>query len=115
MEEKKSMKSKLGDLVTNAKTKVADTGKAALKWVGEHPLEATTLAGVAASLGSKGFKAYKIHTEEKHRERTFYDPRKGRYSTARRNLRNYEIDEIETRYDDGESYHHILMDMGLLK
>ena len=62
--------------------------------------------------------AYKQHNqnrEDRIRERRFYDPRKGRYSEARRNLSKKELNQIERRYDSGESYRSILDDMGLLK
>lgn len=62
-----------------------------------------------------GYKQHKQNREDRIRERRFYDPRKGRYSEARRNLSKKELGEIERRYDNGESYRSILDDMGLLK
>lgn len=89
--------------------------KTTANWCVENPLLAATILGSAASLGNKTYKAMKLHDENVRRRRTFYDPRKGRYSETRRDLRAYELDEIDARYDAGESYSHILMDMGLLK
>ena len=62
-----------------------------------------------------GYKQHKQNREDRIRERRFDDPRKGRYSEARRNLSRKELGEIERRYDNGESYRSILDDMGLLK
>ena len=99
----------------DAKDQVVDGVKSAANWCVEHPLLAISIAGGLASCGDKTYKAVKIHNENVRRRRTFYDPRKGRYTEARRDLRAYELDEIDARYDSGESYTHILMDMGLLK
>ena len=97
------------------KDSAVNGAKATLNWCVENPLLAVTILGSAASLGNKTYKAMKLHDENIRRRRTFYDPRKGRYSEVRRDLRGYELDEIDARYDAGESYNHILMDMGLLK
>ena len=84
-------------------------------WCVEHPLALITVAGVAMSIGDKTYKMAKLRSEDVRRKRTFYDPRKGRYTQARRDLTAYELEELDARYDRGESYNHILLDMGLLK
>lgn len=58
---------------------------------------------------------YKKAAEQSCKERRFYDPRKGRYSTACRKLTKREEQLIEDRYNRGESYRAILDDLGLLK
>lgn len=95
--------------------KTANGFKAAGQWVSENPMTAMVIAGSIASASTKTYKTIKLHNEDVKRRRTFYDPRKGRYSEARRDLRPWELDEIDARYDHGESYNHILMDMNLLK
>lgn len=99
----------------DTKKKVTDTAKSAANWVAENPVTTAIIVGCVSSMASKGYRTYKIHDENVRRERSFYDNREGRYSRAKRNLKHYELDEIETRYHNGESYHHILMDMDLLK
>lgn len=98
-----------------AKDSVVDGVKAVGDWCAENPFLTMAIVGGLASFSSKTYKTVKLHNENVRRRRTFYDPRKGRYSEARRDLRGYELDEIDARYDAGESYNHILMDMGLLK
>ena len=57
----------------------------------------------------------KLHEDKVHRERDFYDPRVGKTTRASRKLKSYELNEIERRYNRGESYQSILFDMGLWK
>lgn len=98
--------------IKEAKDSVVDGVKAVGYWCAENPFLTMAIVGSLASFSSK---TMKLHNENVRRRRTFYDPRKGRYSEARRDLSAREIDELYARYDEGESYHHILYDMGLLK
>ena len=101
--------------LSNAKKKVMDAATKTVKWVKENPIAAATIAGAVASSASKGYRAYQIYEEKVARNRRFYDPRTGKYTTSRRNLRGWELDEIEERYNNGESYNSILRDLGLRK
>ena len=98
--------------IKEAKDSVVDGVKAVGDWCAENPFLTMAIVGSLASFSSK---TIKLHDEHVRRRRTFYDKRKGKYSEARRDLRADEIDELYARYDEGESYHHILRDMGLLK
>lgn len=106
-----SIKDKFLDL----KDKVEFKAREIACWVCDHPVLALAMIGAVGSVTDKSYRIYKNHREDVRRRRTFYDPRKGRYSESRRNLRPYELDEIDARYEAGESYNHILLDMGLLK
>lgn len=101
--------------LSNAKKKVVDAATKTVKWVKENPIAAATIAGAVASSASKGYRAYRLHEEKVARDRRFYDPRTGKYTTSRRNLKGWELDEIEERYNNGESYNSILRDLGLRK
>lgn len=92
-------------------TKVHNT----VEWAKEHPVEVASIIGASATVVSKGYKWSKLHEEKLHRERDFYDARVGKYTRANRKLKGWERDEIEMRYNAGESYNRILGDMGLRK
>ena len=82
-------------------------------WIVNHPYEAMALGGSIVAGATKGVRMAKHHEEKVHRERDFYDPRTGRYTRAKRKPKNYELDEIEFRYRNGESYNEILREMNL--
>ena len=89
--------------------------KATIKWASENPTLALACLGALTATGNKAYRAARDHHDEVIHERRYYDPRRGKYSTARRNLRNWEKEEIDKRYSNGESYQQILMSMDLLK
>ena len=99
----------------NTWNKVKDKAARAGNWILEHPIEAATLGGVAASIVSKGTKAYCTHAETVRRNRDFYDPRTGRHVYAKRNLKGWEEELIDERYNNGESYVSIFRDLNLMK
>lgn len=94
---------------------IKKAGGEVITWVKDHPIESATIATATCGTVSKGYKLYKAYDENKRRKRMFYDPRTHRWSEARRDLKWYENNAIDDRYASGESYHHILGDMGLLK
>ena len=94
---------------------VRRTVNAAVEWFSENKEFALVTLPILAGLATKGYKLAMVHREDVIRTRRFYDPRKGRYSTARRNLTSAELREIDERYAAGESYRAILDDMGVLK
>ena len=101
--------------VEEAKRKAKETALKAAYWAADNK-EVVIGAGTLLLGGARlGYKQHKQNREDRIRERRFYDPRKGRYSEARRNLSKKELTQIERRYDNGESYRSILDDMGLLK
>lgn len=106
---------KVGNGIKETGKKIGDGLRATGQWIKDNPLTAMTIAGCAASASTKAYKSYRLHADEVKRRRTFYDPRRGRYSEAKRDLRPWELDEIDSRYSAGESYSHILMDMNLLR
>lgn len=82
-------------------------------WMINHPYEAAGL-GTTAVIGTREVvRAVRRHEDKVHRERDFYDPRCGRTTRAKRRPSTYELDEIEFRYRNGESYNEILREMNL--
>lgn len=116
-ENKKNVFEKVKECASNAVSSVKKTAKSATDWVSENPVTSVAIALTLKSSTSKLYRAYKSHQNEVHRNRIFYDPRRGRYVEARRDLRSWELDEIEARYarDKNESYYHILRDMDLIR
>lgn len=116
--ENKTMKEKgksIKNWCSETAEKVGTRARLIAEWIHDNPVAAVTIATAAASCANKGYKAYKLYDENKRRNRMFYDPRAHRWSEAKRNLRWYENDEVDARYNNGESYHKILGDMRLLK
>lgn len=99
----------------NFKNAVGTKVHNACNWVADHPVETSAILGVTATTVSKAYKFAKLHEEKTHRDLDFYDPRNGRYTRAKRKPKNWELDEIEYRYNRGESYNEILRDMNLRK
>lgn len=97
------------------KSKAIDKGRKTADWVISHPVESLALMGAVTSAVSKGYKCAKLYEDKVHRERDFYDPRCGKTTRAKRKLKPWEYDEVEFRYESGESYNSILRDMGLRK
>lgn len=101
--------------IEEAKRKAKETALKAAYWAADNK-ELVIGAGTLLLGGARlAYKQHAQNREDRIRERRFYDPRKGRYSEARRNLSKKELNQIEKRYDNGESYRSILDDMGLLK
>lgn len=84
-------------------------------WVTENWQYLAVIVPGIFGIGKKLLGDHKKTSEESLKERRFYDPRKGRYSTARRKLTKKEERLVEDRYNRGESYRAILDDLGLLK
>lgn len=83
-------------------------------WLSENKEWVIPLVTVAGGAAIKGTRAWNRHREDVIRNRRFYDPRRGRYTTARRNLTARELRIIDDRFERGESYRQILDDMGLI-
>ena len=92
-----------------------EKGRAIGRWCAEHPLEAITIVGSIAGVTKKASNAYCAHREDVRRRRDFWDPRTGRHSYVRRDLKAWEEEEVDERYNNGESYVKIFRDMNLLK
>ena len=90
------------------------TVNGAARWFMDNKEFALVVIPVAAGIVTKVYKLVMTRREDLIRARRFYDPRRGRYSTARRTLSSGELREIDSRYAAGESYRSILDDMGLL-
>ena len=115
MNENLSFKDRMKLKFENAKAWGAAKASNLKTWVINHPYEAMALSGSIVAGTTKVVKVAKHHEEKVHRERDFYDPRCGRTTRCKRRPSNYELDEIEFRYRNGESYNEILREMGLRK
>ena len=94
---------------------IKKTAKVVGRWISKNK-EYLVMAGpLVAATVAKLSRMYMTHREDVIRERRFYDPRFGRYSTACRRLRPRELRVVDERYAAGESYRSILDDLGLLK
>ena len=111
--EEKTISTKIKERFSEMKDKIIDNGKKIGNWVIENPIAAATIIGCASSCVSKGYKFARLHEDKVHRARDFYDPRTGKTTRSKRNPKGWELDEIEFRYNNGESYNHILADMNL--
>ena len=89
--------------------------KAVGNWVLEHPMEALAIAGSTGVTVRKVSNMYCAHREDVRRRRDFWDPRTGRHSNIKRDLKPWESEEVDERYQNGESYVKIFRDMKLLK
>lgn len=87
----------------------------AILWCKNHPVKAASIASSAAYVVGKFAKIYVTHAESVRRDRDFYDPRTGRHTKARRNVKPWESAEIDRRYNQGEPYSQILRDLGLAR
>lgn len=101
----------ISNKIEKAKDGLARLGR----WAMENPLDAITIGTVVGGGVWKGHRMMNDHKEEVKRQRSFYDRRRGYYVYAKRNLKPYERAQIDARYDNGESYNQILMDMNLIK
>ena len=101
--------------IQNTWNKIKLGAKSTWDWVLEHPMETIAIAGGVAGVTKKACGAYKTHAEDVRRRRDFYDPRTGRHSYVRRDLKGWEEELIDERYNNGESYVSILRDMNLMK
>ena len=116
---KKNVK-KVADGAVNATKKVVttvvDVADEAIKYYEQHK---TTFNKLGALLIGSGVYTKFILGNNRNtrddRDRRFWDARMGRYVYSRRVPTNYEMQEIEARYRNGESYREILMNMGLLE
>lgn len=121
---KNTMK-KLGVAAVDATKKVVtftiETAEKGIKYYEAHQSAINKIAGLLVGagiwrLGFGGRSSYDTrYMTRDERDRRFYDNRMGRYVYARRVPSNYEMQEIERRYRDGESYREILHSMGLLE
>lgn len=106
---------KIKKLIKKLVSWIKKTVKAVGRWISKNK-EYLVMAGpLVAATVAKLSRMYMTHREDVIRERRFYDPRFGRYSTARRRLRPRELRVVDERYAAGESYRSILDDLGLLK
>ena len=126
MEEKKTVsfedfkkdakKKELKDRLIQLKDKAIEQGERIVKGLIEHPERAIALMSAAGLLAGKVNKIHQTNAEDRRRKRDFYDPRTGRWCTARRDLTPKEEAEIERRYKlNKESYREILYSMHILK
>lgn len=104
---------KAKDKVKCGAKKVGDAAIGVVNWTKENPFAAAMLAAAGAKIISTGARSYSLHAEGLRRERDFYDPRTGRHTITKRNLRPWESEEVDFRYDNGESYVSIFRDMGI--
>lgn len=95
--------------------RIKDGAKRFGNWVIENPIAAMTLAGMTAGIVNKASRAYCTHAEDVRRRRDFYDTRTGRHAHIRRDLKAWEQEEVDERFQQGESYVKIFRDMNILK
>lgn len=112
---KLTLKERLHDLNTKAKQKAGDM----IIWCGEHKEAVATALPIIIGVTSS---VVKTITKKKSRDEIrelkdeyIYDRRAGHYIQVRRQPTNSEWIEIDRRYQAGENYSQILMDMRLLK
>ena len=84
-------------------------------WVENNQALAGLIVVGGGKLIHEAIKYHNSRQEKIHRDRDFYDPRRGTYTQTRRKVSNREALEIERRYQRGESYREILSDMGLVR
>ena len=84
-------------------------------WVIENPIAAVTILGTCATLVGKAGRIYTTHAEDVRRRRDFYDPRTGKHTNIKRDLKGWEAEEVDERYNNGESYVKIFRSMNLMK
>lgn len=106
---------KIKSVVETGKRKLKAGAKKAWEWTKNNKEYALAGGVVVLRMTRSVMKAYAAHKESERRDCSFYDPRKGRYTTTKRKPTSREAAEIERRYDAGESYAHILDDMRLAK
>ena len=75
----------------------------------------TVFVGCIAAIAKWGLKAYRTYKASEKLNRSFYDRRRGKWSTSKRNLTPYEKMKIDRMYKEGFSYDEILYSMGILK
>jgi hypothetical protein len=95
--------------------RVKESGKNLLHYCAEHPMVAIAITSAAATGIQKGTKLWIDHTETVRRDRSFWDPRVGKYTKIRRKLKPYEQVQAEARFKAGEGWSEIFADMDLLK
>ena len=107
------VESKLHEIWRKAKGKGAEM----LKWVGEHPMEASAIASGAAILGKfvKGIsRKIDLNKTQQLKDRYVYDRSLGIYLHTKRKLNNKDWVTINQRMKGGERLAEILVKMNLL-
>ena len=99
----------------DALNKAKDGCIQAANWVKDNPATVASIASGTAIVATKLTKHSQIRSEERRRERSFYDPRTGVYTYAKRDLSAREKKEIVNRHQRGEAYSDILYDMHLTR
>lgn len=95
--------------------KVKETAKKIFKWCNENREMAAAAAAIAVSIVKDASKAYVAHRDKIRRERTFWDPRTGKYCETSRTLTRRERVRAEERHNRGETYQMIFYDMNVLR
>lgn len=107
---------KVKDTASKVGQKVVEAGSKGVEYAIEHPgqtIAALSAFGVAAG---KVAKIQETRAEDRRRACDYYDPRTGKWSSAKKRPTPQQSAEIERRYRmNKESYREILYDMGLLK
>ena len=88
---------------------------AVVNFMKENPLVAVALIGLAKSLLTNSSRLISQYHDRERHDRGFFDRRKGKWSYAKKTPNRYQLEEIEWRYNNGESYRSILDDLGILK
>lgn len=108
-------KEQLNEKFKGFKEKAKETCFGILTLIEEHPVASAMLISVSVKVVSKAIKCAGIYNDNVHRNRDFYDPRRGMYVRTRRTPTTRELLEIDRRYKNGESYVSILADLGLTR
>jgi len=114
MEGKKTIK----DHIQAAKDEAVWKWKECKAWCRDHEDQLISIAFVtlpsAIGFAGKMVTSRKHRDEERHRNRSVYDPQHHHTYECRRDIKAREWEEIDRRKDDGESVYDILRDMRLL-
>lgn len=108
---KEAAKRKVKAVVDGTKRKVDQ----AVAWGMEHPAEAVAVTGLAIRGIMKVSSVAQTVIEERRRNLEFWDPRTGRYSKIKRQLKPKERQIVIERYQNKEPYDKIFYDMKLLR
>lgn len=113
-EQKKTMKQRFEDFKTEMHWKKLE----AQSWARNHKDELITVGVFVVpgliKLVRTNMVQQKHRDEERHRNRSVYDPQHHHSYECKRDLKSYEWAEIDRRRDSGESVYDILTSMRLL-
>lgn len=107
---------KLKDGAKKIGEKALEAAEKGVDYAIEHPGQAIAAVSAFGVAAGKVAKIQQVKAEDRRRKRDFYDPRTGRWCSAKKDLSPDQEMYIERRHRvNKETYREILYDMGLLK